>query len=49
MSISGTAPTVFVHGGGGTPVNSYPILTKANPIKHARVALEGGGAALGTR
>jgi murein DD-endopeptidase MepM/ murein hydrolase activator NlpD len=30
-------------------VNPYPILTKANPIKHARVALEGGGAALGTR
>ena len=30
-------------------VNPYPILTKANPIKRARVALEGGGAALGTR
>ncbi|HET8775815.1 MAG TPA: M23 family metallopeptidase [Thermoanaerobaculia bacterium] len=30
-------------------VNPYPILTKANPIKRARVALEGGGASLGTR
>ncbi len=30
-------------------VNPYPILTKANPVKRARVALEGGGAALGTR
>ena len=30
-------------------VNPYPILTKANPVKRARVALEGGGASLGTR
>lgn len=30
-------------------VNPYPILTKASPVKRARVALEGGGAALGTR
>ena len=30
-------------------VNPYPILTKANPVKRARVVLEGGGAALGTR
>jgi peptidoglycan LD-endopeptidase LytH len=30
-------------------VNPYPILTKANPVKRARVTLEGGGAALGTR
>ncbi len=30
-------------------VNPYPILTKANPVKRARVTLEGGGASLGTR
>ena len=30
-------------------VNPYPILTKANPVQRARVALEGGGASLGTR
>jgi len=30
-------------------VNPYPILTKAVPVKRARVALDGGGAALGTR
>lgn len=30
-------------------VNPYPILTKANPVKRARVAIEGGGASLGTR
>jgi murein DD-endopeptidase MepM/ murein hydrolase activator NlpD len=30
-------------------VNPYPILTKANPVKRARVALDGGGASLGTR
>ena len=30
-------------------VNPYPILTKANPVRRARVALEGGGASLGTR
>jgi murein DD-endopeptidase MepM/ murein hydrolase activator NlpD len=30
-------------------VNPYPILTKAVPVKRARVALDGSGAALGTR
>jgi murein DD-endopeptidase MepM/ murein hydrolase activator NlpD len=30
-------------------VNPYPLLTRANPVKRARVALEGGGASLGTR
>ena len=30
-------------------VNPYPILTRAVPVKRARVALESGGAALGTR
>ena len=30
-------------------VNPYPILTKAVPVKRARVALDGAGAALGTR
>ena len=30
-------------------VNPYPILTKALPVKRARVAVESAGAALGTR
>jgi murein DD-endopeptidase MepM/ murein hydrolase activator NlpD len=29
-------------------VNPYPLLTKANPVQRARVALEGVGASLGT-
>lgn len=30
-------------------VNPYPLLTKAVPVQRARVAIEGSGAALGTR
>ena len=30
-------------------VNPYPLLTKAVPVRHARVAVESAGAALGTR